>query len=150
MKSGLQSLNLPAYDVLIRDDVETSIYDIVRQTYVALTGEEWVRQHFVNYLLTELKVPAGLVAIEKGFIFQGMTRRADIVVHNRKAEPWLVIECKAPDVAITQKVFDQVGRYNRVIGAPYVGVTNGFDHYCFSVQGDSIQFLKSFPEYPFH
>lgn len=147
----MQSLNLPAYDVRIRQQgSETCIYDQVRQTYVALTGEEWVRQHFVNYLTTQLNVPVGLIAVEKGFLFQGMSRRADIVVHDRFAAPWLVIECKAPEVPVNQRVFDQVGRYNRVIQAPYVGVTNGQNHYCFTVQAEEIQFLDGFPEYPIH
>ena len=92
--------------------------------------EEWVRQHVIQFLHSECEVPMGLMAIEKGFRYQNMPRRADIIVHDRKGVPALMVECKAPNVTVDQGVFDQVARYNRVVRARYLFVTNGLQHYC--------------------
>ncbi len=147
----MESLNLPAFDARFTErEGEKCIYDPVRQVFVAFTAEEWVRQHFINFLVSVKDVPLGLIAVEKGFIFQGMMRRADIVVHDRNARPWLIIECKAPSVQVSQKVFDQIGRYNSILKAPFVGVTNGIKHYCFTTEEDGIHFLTDFPNYPNH
>lgn len=144
----MQSLNLPPVDLAVRlEDTRRSVFDTVRQIYVPLTEEEWVRQHFVHFLINYRNVPAGLIAIEKSFDFQGMTRRADIVVYSREGSPWLTVECKAMDVSLTQKVFEQVGRYNYILGAPYIGVTNGMEHFCFTASDGEISFLSDFPGY---
>lgn len=125
------------------------ILDPVRRKYVRLTPEEWVRQHFVQYLIREHDVPRSLVAIEMGFTYQGMARRADVVVHDRRGQPLLMVECKSPDVAIGQEVFDQVARYNRVVQARYLVVTNGRVHYCCLVDREqhTYRFLDELPPY---
>lgn len=146
----MHALNLPAYPFQIQSiDGREMIFDAIRQKYVRLTPEEWVRQHFVQFLVQEQGVPQALIAIEKAFLFQNMTRRADIVVHNRQGRPLLMVECKAPEVAIKQTAFDQVTRYNKVIGAVYLVVTNGLVHYCAALDADAhtYRFLDSLPAY---
>ncbi len=129
--TALPPLNLPAYDLVLRDvDGRRMVHDPIRNKYVALTPEEWVRQHFVQFLMRDRAVPRGLVAVEKGFRYQGALCRADIVAHDRAGQPAMVVECKAPDVAIAQHSFDQIARYNTVLQASYLVVTNGLVHYC--------------------
>lgn len=125
-------LNLPSFDVRIRrrPDGAEQIYDRLRRKYVALTPEEWVRQHFVHWLLTEKHYPASLTANEVGLRLNGTLRRSDTVVFGLDGRPAVVVEYKAPSVAITQKVFDQIARYNLVMQARYLIVSNGIDHYC--------------------
>ncbi|MEZ4701485.1 MAG: type I restriction enzyme HsdR N-terminal domain-containing protein [Rhodothermales bacterium] len=124
-------LNLPAYEAVVREtDGRSTIFDPIRRKHVALTPEEWVRQHFVQFLIRDRGFPAGLLAIEKGFTYQGMPCRADIVAHDRAGAPAMIVECKAPDVAIQQHTFDQIARYNTVLQASHLVVTNGMVHYC--------------------
>lgn len=103
----------------------------------------------VQYLVQDRRVPAGLIAIEKGFQFQGMQRRADIIVHNREGNPVLMVECKAPAVPLDQAVFDQIARYNLMIHARYLFVTNGLQHYCYKIDSEKKQyvFLEELPEF---
>jgi hypothetical protein len=108
-----------------------------------------VRQHFVQYLIQELGVPAGLVATESTFRYQGQPWRADVVVHERQGDPLLLVECKAPSVSIRQDAFDQGARYNLVLDAPYLVVTNGQAHYACRVDTESgdYAFLDDLPDY---
>jgi len=143
-------LNLPSYDFRIRTrDEKGEIYDEIRQKYVRLTPEEWVRQHFIQFLLTDRGAPRGLLAIEMGFRYQRMLRRADIVIYDRSGKPLLMVECKAPDVDLRQAAFDQVARYNTVVKAPYLVVTNGLVHYCCAIDHDNqtYRFLDSVPSF---
>ncbi len=111
--------------------------------------EEWVRQHALQFLLQEKGFPAGLISIEKGFQYQGMQQRADIVAYNRQGEALLMVECKAPSVKIEQAVFDQAARYNRVIRAAYLYVTKGLQHYCCKIDwaANSYTFVEDLPVY---
>lgn len=146
----MQELNLPTYDYRLKKDGEqVRIFDPLRKKYVALTPEEWVRQHFVNFLLTEKKVPSGLVILEKKIIMNTMTRRPDILVYDKKFDPVMIVECKAPEVKISQDTFDQIARYNSVIRAPYLVVTNGLKLYCCKMdhEDNSYQFLEDVPDY---
>jgi hypothetical protein len=121
----------------------------VRQTYVRLTPEEWVRQHFVQYLIQDLDVPEGLVVTEASFRYQGQPWRADVVVHDRQGDPLLLVECKAPSVAIRQDAFDQGARYNLVLDTPYLVVTNGLEHYACRIDltTQDYAFLDDLPPY---
>lgn len=144
------SLNLPAFEPTIRaDGIHQVIYDPIRSKYVRLTPEEWVRQHFLQYLIRYRRYPAPLIAVEMGFQYQQMPRRADIVVHNRLGGPFLMVECKAPGVPVVQTTFDQVSRYNRVVDARYLAVTNGLSHYCWRIdrKTGSYEFLSGVPDY---
>lgn len=149
-KLTVESLNLPTYEFRTaeRDDTRV-IYDPVRQTYVRLTPEEWVRQHFVQYLIQELNVPAGLVAVEASFQYQDQPRRADAIAYDRQGDPLLVVECKAPRVSIDQDAFDQCAQYNVVLEAPYLVVTNGQIHYACAIdfEAQSYTFLDDLPPY---
>lgn len=144
------TLNLPTYAFTLREDRgKAMIFDPLRKKYVRLTPEEWVRQHFVQYLVQDLGTPAALVAIEAGFTYQGMARRADVIVHDRQGQPLLMVECKAPSVPISQGVFDQVARYNKIVGARYLVATNGLDHYACVLDhaAHTYHFLDAIPPY---
>ena len=143
-------LNLPAYafDVQARGG-KPVIFDRTRRKYVRLTPEEWVRQHFIRFLIEEQHVPSALIAVEMGFTYQRMPRRADVVVHDRKGRPLLMAECKAPEVPVRQATFDQVARYNKVVQARYLVVTNGLTHYCWLLDpaAHAYHFLDALPPY---
>jgi hypothetical protein len=146
----METLNLPAYDLRVTEQKgKRVVYDPTRQTYVTLTPEEWVRQHFLQYLIQELDVPMGLVATEASFQFEGQTWRADIVAHDRQGNPLLLVECKAPSVSIGQDAFDQGARYNLVLDARYLVVTNGRAHYACRVDlnAGTYAFLDDLPSY---
>lgn len=125
------------------------IYDALRGRYVRLTPEEWVRQHFIRHLVQDLGYPRALIAVEMAFTYQRMPRRADIVVHDRQGRPLLMVECKAPGVTIGQQTFDQVARYNRVVQAKYLVVTNGHVHYACVLDParNTYRFLDALPRY---
>lgn len=144
----MEPLTLPPYDFVIRTIAgKEMIFDPVRQKYVRLTPEEWVRQHFVQYLIRDRGVPRGLVAIERGFTYKRLSRRADVVVYDRQGAPLLMVECKAPAVEIGQAAFDQVTRYNSAVGARYLVVTNGRVHYCCVLDGEAYRFLDELPRF---
>jgi len=143
-------LNLPSYDLRTDEqDGKAVVYDPIRQKYVRRTPEEWVRQHFVQYLIQELGVPSGLVAIEHGFHYEGHPQRADVLVHDRRGDPLVLVECKAPDATIRQSAFDQGARYNAVLGAPFLVVTNGQEHYACAIdfEAHAYAFLDELPGY---
>jgi hypothetical protein len=144
-------LNLPALDVslLKRTSRGLEIFDRLRHKYFVLTPEEWVRQHFVNYMIQEKRFPASLMANEIGLTLNGTKRRCDTVVFNRSGNPLMIVEYKAPSIAITQKVFDQIVRYNMVLQAKYLTVSNGLTHYCCCIDlaNHSYTFLPELPDY---
>ena len=146
----MDPLNLPAYEFRTTDrDGKRVIYDPLREQYVRLTPEEWVRQHFVQYLIQDLDVPGGLVAIEASFQYQGQPRRADAIVHDRQGDPLLLLECKAPRITIGQDAFDQCAQYNFILEAPYLVVTNGQTHYACAIDFEErdYRFLDDLPSY---
>lgn len=141
-------LNLPSFETKIRKKGDSfEIFDRLRRKYVTLTPEEWVRQHFVHYLISEKKFPASLIANETGIKLNSLVKRCDTVVYNRRLVPLMVVEYKRPDVAITQQVFDQVTRYNSVLKVPYIVVSNGKKHHCCRVdyEKQSYQYLSEIP-----
>ena len=143
-------LNLPDFKLTIRkEDGKVWIFDIIRKKYIVLTPEEWVRQHFIHYLINHLQYPKALFRIEGSLTYNKLQKRSDIVIHDRNGNPWMLVECKAPNIKLTQKAFNQVAVYNMTIGAQFVAVTNGMVQYCFepSAKGEA-NHLNSFPEYP--
>ena len=147
----MRDLNFPRqyhFDFQTVED-KVAIFDPIRRKYVQLTPEEWVRQNLVQYFVQDLGYPTGLTAIEKILDYHGTQFRADVVVHNRQAQPLLIAECKAPEVSITQDVFDQIARYNRVLQARYLVVTNGVTHYCYAIDYEQhdYSFLEALPRY---
>ena len=126
----MKELNLPQYSFRIAGkEGSKMILDPLRRKYVKLTPEEWVRQNFVQYLITEGKYPPGLIGIEIMIRFYRIKRRIDILVHNRYGEPVMMVECKSHDVKIDSKIFDQIVCYNIDLQLPYIVVTNGMEHY---------------------
>lgn len=144
-------LNLPTFDYQIRRDNDgvTRIFDCLRGKFVALTPEEWVRQHFVNFLITLRAYPRGLMANEVSLKLNRTSRRCDTLIYSRAGQPLAIVEYKAPSIAVTQAVFDQIARYNSVIGAEYLIVSNGMSHYCcrYDPTRRSYSFLKEIPLY---
>jgi hypothetical protein len=125
-----QPLNFPSLSLTVEEDVhgDLSIYDSLRKKYLVLTPEEWVRQHMIHFLIQYHQYPKSLFSLEKGLKYNTMTKRFDVLVHDRVGEPFLLIECKAPNVNLSQKTMEQVCQYNSRIKAQYIGVSNGINH----------------------
>ena len=146
----MQQLNFPVCSFKFKSkENKYSIFDIVRKKYVHLTKEEWVRQHVIHFLVYYKHYPVSLMAIEKKLTVYGLTKRTDILVYDQHGIPYLIVECKAPDVNINQEVFDQIARYNLELNAQFLMVTNGMDNfYCKMNHVDKIyRFLESIPNY---
>ena len=125
------------------------ILDTIRKKYVKLTPEEWVRQNFVQYLITEGKYPGGLIGIEVMSKYNDLKKRVDILVHDRLGKPVMIVECKAHDIEINDKVFDQIVCYNMGFKVPYIIVTNGMVHYACKIDNEhnKYEFLNVIPLY---
>ena len=144
------ALNLPAFDVRITQrNGKNVIFDVIRRRYVALTPEEWVRQHFTHFLLKEKGYPQGLLANEVQINLNGTRKRCDTVLYNRDLTARMIVEYKAPEIEITQKVFDQITRYNMVLKVDYLIVSNGLNHYCCHIDYNTktYLFLPEIPHY---
>lgn len=143
----MNSLSLPAFAYKVKRQKDTIfIFDVIRKKYVVLTPEEWVRQHVIHYLIEQRNYPSVSVAVEREIDLYGLRRRFDLVCYNRQGTPFLIVECKAPSVALSQKVFDQVFGYNLSLAAPYVAITNGITHYCGCWDANRrFTFLPDFP-----
>jgi type I site-specific restriction endonuclease len=146
----MQELNLPKYQFRFKEAAEKiHIFDAFRKKYVLLTPEEWVRQNFLQYLVTEKKYPLSLIAVEAGLKYNQMQKRADVLVYDKQGQPFLLVECKAPEVKISQDTFDQVARYNMIFKVNYLVVTNGLDHFCCKMDysDNSYRFLAEIPAF---
>ena len=144
------SLNLPTFAAKVKEkDGKHIIFDPVRRKYVALTPEEWVRQHFVNYLVTDKGYPKELLANEVPVKLNGTAKRCDTVAYNRFLAPLMIVEYKAPHIEITSSVFDQIVRYNMVLHVRYLAVSNGISHFCCKIDYENLtySFLEGIPEY---
>lgn len=144
------ALNLPQYAIKVtKRNGKTFIFDELRKKHIALTPEEWVRQHFVHFLLEHKGYPIGLIANEVSLNLNGTDKRCDSVVYDRQMRPRMIIEYKAPHINITQKVFNQISRYNMVLHVDYLIVSNGMQHYCCRMDypSNSYRFLKEIPDY---
>ena len=143
-------LNLPTYLFRIKEkDGKKVIFDVLRRKWVSLTPEEWVRQNFIRYLTEEKHYPIALVSVERSLRLNQQNFRADAVIFNKTGEPFVIIECKAPEVNISQQVFDQIVRYNMELRVKYLMVTNGMSHYCCIIDSEKLTyaFLSEIPDY---
>lgn len=143
-------LNLPEYDIKIAEkDGKPTIFDNLRRCYVALTPEEWVRQHFIHFLTEKRGYPATMMANEVSLMLNNTRRRCDTVVYDRTLSPRMIIEYKAPTVKITREVFDQILRYNQVLQVDYLVVSNGLQHFCCKPDyvAGQCTFLDNIPTY---
>ena len=146
----MQQLNLPLYKFRIKSkENKPFIFDILRKKYVSLTPEEWVRQHFIHYLVEEKKYPVSLIGIEKKLTINGLTKRTDILVFNTDRKPHIIVECKAPSIKISQETFNQIAHYNLKLEATYLIVTNGLQHYYCTMDfvNETYVFMETIPNY---
>jgi hypothetical protein len=146
----LVPLHLPPYPFKITDqNGQLTLFDVIRKKNIIITPEEWVRQHYVQYLINQKHYPKTLIKLEGGHKLHGMAKRSDIVVYNSAGEKILLVECKAPGVPIDQKVFDQVARYNMAHKVNLLAVTNGLQHYYCRIDFENrdYKFIEELPGY---
>jgi len=131
-------LSLPKVNFSIKKiQGKIKIFDIVRKKYVTLTPEEWVRQTFIHFLINQKNISANFISIESGLKYNRLKKRSDILVLNNSLKPYLLIECKAPDIEINDKVIEQLSIYNSTIDAEIIGISNGIIHYFWQKLNDS-------------
>lgn len=146
----MQQLNLPPYQIRINTKGnQRTIFDVLRMKYVALTPEEWVRQHFIHYIIEHLGYPKALLANETEITIGEKHLRCDSVLYDRDIRPRIIFEYKAPSITITQKVFDQISVYNLLLHADYLIVSNGMQHFCCKMdyENHTYTFLNEIPRY---
>jgi len=147
---NMPQLNLP--NVALKTKLvegTTQVFDAVRKKYLVLTPEEWVRQHFIHYLNKEKNYPLGLMGVEQMVKYNTMQTRADIVLYTADGNPNVIVECKAPNVKITQDAFNQIAKYNFKLKVDFLVVTNGMQHFCCTMdyENSKITFLEEVPPY---
>jgi len=144
------SLNLPQFEYNIKNaDGKVWIFDVIRKKYIILTPEEWVRQHFIHYMINALQYPRSLLKVEGGLLYNQLQKRSDIVLYSREGKPWMIVECKSPDQKLSQQTLVQVSVYNTTLKADYIAVTNGLMHICCKMNWDekSSVLQQSFPAF---
>ncbi len=140
----MQALKLPEFDVKIKGH---SIFCLIRKKWIVLTPEEWVRQHFLNLLITHLGYPKGMIKLEHTISYFKNQKRSDIVILDRDGNVFLLVECKSVNVKLDQKVVNQVAEYNKVLDAKFLAITNGLRHFIWEKKGDEFHQMKEFPAY---
>lgn len=146
----MQKLNFPDYTFRFKNsENKIAIFDEIRKKFIILTPEEWVRQHVVKYILEQKMYPKSHVNVEKIVKVNGLTKRYDVVIFNPDGSIFLLVECKAPGVTISQSTFDQIARYNMSLKAVHMMVTNGLNHYFCQMdyEQEKYFFLQDLPEY---
>jgi hypothetical protein len=144
----MKNLNFPYYNFRFKNsENKTMIFDEIRKKFIVLTPEEWVRQHIVKFLLEEKKYPKSLISVEKALKINDLTKRYDIVVYNSDGSINILVECKAPQIEISQTVFDQIARYNISLNASFLMVSNGLNHYYCKIENEAYVFLENLPNY---
>ena len=144
----MQQLRFQSYEFSIREvKGQGQIFDPVRRQYVALTPEEWVRQHVIRYLLDEKGVPSGLLSVESTISLYKTKKRYDLAAFNRKGEPLLVVECKSPDLKLNPSIIDQAIRYNLALQASYLFITNGMVHIFLEKTKEGYVQINDLPDY---
>jgi len=146
----LPVLNLPPIQSRLQEsNGKVWIFDVIRKKFVILTPEEWVRQHFLHFLITE-KYPKSLIKIEGGLSFNELRKRSDIVIYTRDGNPWMIVECKNPLIPIDQATLRQVATYNTTLKASFIAVTNGMQHFYFKTDWseNAVNQMTSLPLFP--
>lgn len=142
--------NFPSYTFRFKNsENKVLIFDLIRKKFVVLQPEEWVRQHVLHQLIFDKNYPVSLVNVEKELTMNQLKKRYDIVIFNSDGSIYLLVECKSPDIKITQMVFDQIARYNLILKSNYLMVTNGLDHfYCqMNFEEEKYTFLNHIPDF---
>ena len=144
----MKRLNFPNYEFRLKKEGQKRfIFDLIRKKYIQLSSEEWVRQNCIRFLIEEKKISRFSIAVEKEIEFNGIKKRFDIVSYSSEGKINLLVECKAPNIEINQKTFDQILIYNKILKSKYLMVTNGINHYYCKINEDrnNIKFLANFP-----
>ncbi|HAE35601.1 MAG: type I restriction enzyme HsdR N-terminal domain-containing protein [Chitinophagales bacterium] len=141
-------LHFSNYSIRTRSGEKEEVWDIIRRRWVTLTPEEWVRQHLLHYFVHDLHFPAGRVAVEKQVVVNGLKKRTDILLFDQEARPLLLVECKSPDVPLTDQTFRQAAIYNLEWKVPFMMISNGHSHYCAAIdhEAQSFTMLEGLPE----
>lgn len=141
-------LNLPSFEHKIKKkDGKLFIWDRIRKKYIVLQPEEWVRQHFVNYLIEEKKVPPAMISLELGQQYNTLSKRCDIVVWNNELKPVLLVECKASHIELSESTFFQAATYNSLLNVRFLVLTNGIEHYYYSNPESGFTMVSELPDY---
>lgn len=141
-------IDYPAWQPKIKKDKDKEfIFDDIRKQWIMLTPEEWVRQNFLQYLVQVKKYPSSLIAVEKEIRLGDLVKRFDIVVYDSNTNPWMIVECKEMQVALTGAVLNQALRYNITLKVPYIVITNGSFCYGFALNSGGLLELNDLPEY---
>jgi hypothetical protein len=146
----METLNFPAYSFRFKNsENKIRIFDVIRKKFVILQPEEWVRQHLVHYLITEKKYPKTLINVERQLTLNRLNKRYDIVVFKSDGSIDILVECKAPQIQITQETFDQIARYNLQLRANYLIVSNGLNHFFCEMdfENEKYTFLEQIPDF---
>lgn len=146
----MEKLNLPSFAANIRTkNDKAEIFDEFRKKFVILNPEEWVRQHFAHFMVNTLQYPKSLLALEYSFKLESRKKRVDILAFSPNGKPLLVVECKAANVSINQKVFDQIARYNMTFKVQYLVVSNGVQHYACKIDYSTLsyKYIEAIPSY---
>ncbi len=140
----------PEPDFRFREvDGRRQIFDQCRRRWVVLTPEEWVRQNTIRWMVMSLGYPSSLIAVERELSLGELRKRFDIVIHDRKHQPWMMVECKAPAVSLGESVLMQLLRYNLSIPVTYLMVTNGEECHVAQRDGMDLKWLSELPKFPF-
>jgi hypothetical protein len=136
----------PSYNFKMKDKGDKKfIFDSLRKKWLLFTPEEWVRQNFLQYLLQTMHYPASIIAVEKELMLGDVRKRFDILVYNKQHQPWLMVECKAQDVLLNEKVLQQILSYNIGVPVPYLVITNGSFTVAFERKNDTIEITDALP-----
>ena len=144
----MKRLNFPNYEFRLKKEGQKRfIFDLIRKKYIQLSSEEWVRQNCIRFMIEEKRISRFSIAVEKEIEFNGIKKRFDIVSYSSEGKINLLVECKAPNIEINQKTFDQILIYNKILKSKYLMVTNGINHYYCKINEDrkNIKFLANFP-----
>lgn len=148
MSNDLTLLNLPSFEHKLKKiNDKLCIWDIIRKKYIVLTPEEWVRQHFIHFLINQYQYPKSLIKLESGLSYNQLMKRTDIQVFDRTGSLFMIIECKAPYIELSQAVFSQAAQYNQVLKAQYLTIANGMFFHCCKTDWENLRldFLQDLP-----
>jgi hypothetical protein len=146
----MYKLNLPSFDYKLKKaDGKVWIFDLIRKKYIVLTPEEWVRQHFLHYLIREFQYPRPLIKVEGGLTYNQLSKRSDILVFDRAGLPWMLVECKSPELKLSEATLQQASVYNATVQARYLTITNGLHYFCAATDWSEkkITLLETLPAY---
>lgn len=140
-------LNLPLFPIKT-DTANTSIFCLSRKKYIVLTPEEWVRQHFLNLLISHLDYPKGMIRLEQSIQYFNNKKRSDIAVVSPKGDCFMLVECKSYTVDLNEKTLKQIAEYHKILKANYLTITNGMNHFIWKYEDEKFTALSEFPTYP--